>query len=81
MDKNSICIVIPEQLYVPQSKLGVYSMQSDLVSSWVPEPYMRQQLMKLNFNDDRKITVVKDKESCDPSGVLIDYSDLLGRSL
>jgi hypothetical protein len=37
--------------------------------------------MKLNLNDDRKITVVKDKESCEPLGVLIDYSDLLGRSL
>jgi hypothetical protein len=80
-DKNSICMVIPEQLYVPQNKLGVYSMRSDLVSSWVPEPYMKQQLMKFNLNDDRKITVVTDKESCDPSGVLIDYSDLLGRNL
>jgi hypothetical protein len=46
MDSSSICMVIPEEVYVPLSKLGVYSMRSDLVSSWVPEPYMRQQLAK-----------------------------------
>lgn len=79
-DKNSICMVIPEQVYEPLNKLGVYSMRSDLVSSWVPEPYMRQQLKRFNLNTDRKITVFKDRGDCDPFGTIIDYSVLAERN-
>jgi len=78
--KTSICMVIPEEVYVPLTKLGVYSMRSDLVSSWVPEPYMRQQLSKFNLNANPKITVEKKKQSCEPGNVLIDYSSLSGKS-
>ena len=78
--KTSICMVIPEEVYVPLNKLGVYSMRSDLVSNWVPEPYMRQQLSKFNLNANPKITVVKKKQSCEPVNVLIDYSSLSGKS-
>ena len=81
MDSSSICMVIPEEVYVPLSKLGVYSMRSDLVSSWVPEPYMRQQLARFELNANRKITVVKNKESCEPFSLLIDYSSLSGKGL
>jgi hypothetical protein len=75
-DTSPICMVIPEQVYLPLGKLGVYSMRSDLVSGWVPEPYMRQQLEKFNLNVDRKIKVLKDKVECEPFSVLIDYSAL-----
>ncbi len=78
--KTSICMVIPEEVYVPLNKLGVYSMRSDLVSYWVPEPYMRQQILKFNLNANPKITVVKKKQSCEPGNILIDYSSLSGKS-
>ena len=81
IDKSSICMVIPEAVYVPLSKLGVYSMRSDLVSTWVPEPYMRQQLARFDLNANRKITVVNKEESCEPVSLLIDYSSLSGKSL
>lgn len=81
LDNSPICMVIPEEVYVPLSKLGVYSMRSDLVSGWVPEPYMRQQLARLELNANRKITVVKNKESCEPFSLLIDYSSLSGKGL
>jgi hypothetical protein len=78
--ENSICMVIPEEVYAPLKRLGVYSMRSDLVSDWVPEPYMRKQLENFNLDPDRKITVHKNEGDCEPFAILIDYTVLAGRS-
>ena len=80
VDKSSICMVIPEQVYSPLKRLGVYSMRSDLVSDWVPVPYMRKQLENFNLDTSRKITVFKNKGDCDSLSILIDYTDLAGRN-
>jgi len=79
-DKSPICMMIPEQVYAPLNRLGVYSMRSDLVSVWVPEPYMRQQLEGFNLDTDRKISVLKKRVDCDPLSIIIDYSVLAGRN-
>jgi hypothetical protein len=75
-NKRSICMVISDQLYVPLDRLGIYSMQSDLVSSWVPEPYMKQQLERYNLSLDRQITIRRTNEDCDLLAIVIDYGDL-----
>lgn len=80
VDKSSICMVIPEQVYAPLSRLGVYSMRSDLVSSWVPEPYMRTQLERFNLDINREITVHKDRDDCEPFAIFIDYTALAWRN-
>ena len=77
-NKSSICMVIPEQVYLPLKKLGVYSMRSDLVSDWVPGPYMKQQLENFNLNINREIIVLKEIGDCDPSSIVIDYTVLAG---
>jgi hypothetical protein len=69
-------MVISDQLYVPLDRLGIYSMQSDLVSSWVPEPYMKQQLERYNLSLDRQITIRRTNEDCDLLAIVIDYGDL-----
>jgi hypothetical protein len=80
VNENSICMVIPEQVYAPLKRLGVYSMRSDLVSSWVPEPYMRKQLENFDLDPDRNITVHKNEGDCEPRAILINYIALAGRS-
>jgi hypothetical protein len=80
VNKSSICMVIPEQVYAPLKRLGVYSMRSDLISGWVPEPYMKKQLENLNLDTSRKITVHKNEDDCDPFAILIDYTVLAGRN-
>ena len=73
---EAVCMVIPEQLYEPLNRLGIYSLQSDLVSSWVPEPYMKLQLKRFSMNFDRQIRVSRNKDECGPLDTLIDYSVL-----
>jgi hypothetical protein len=73
-------MVIPEEVYAPLSRLGVYSMRSDLVSSWVPEPYMRKQLERFNLDINRKISVYKNRDDCEPFSIFIDYTILAGRN-
>jgi hypothetical protein len=77
-DNDPICMVIPEQIYSPLKKLGIYSMQTDLVSSWVPEPYIKYQLEHFSLDPERKITVSRIEEECDSSDAIIDYSGLVG---
>ena len=81
VNKSSICMVIPEEVYAPLSRLGVYSMRSDLVSSWVPEPYMRIQLERFNLDINRKISVHKNESDCEPFAIFINYTVLAGRNL
>ena len=80
VNKSSICMVIPEQVYAPLKRLGVYSMRSDLVSGWVPESYMRKQLESFNLDTNRKVAVHKNEGDCDPFAILIDYNFLAGRN-
>jgi hypothetical protein len=80
VNKSSICMVIPEQVYIPLKRLGVYSMRSDFVSGWVPVPYMRKQLEGFNLDTNREVTVHKNEGDCDPVAILIDYSPLAGRN-
>jgi hypothetical protein len=75
-DKRSICMVISDQIYVPLDRLGIYSMQSDLVSGWVPEPYMKLQLERYTLSPDRQITIRRTNEECDPLAIVINYGDL-----
>ena len=77
---SSICMVIPELVYAPLSRLGVYSMRSDLASGWVPEPYMRKQLESFSLDTNRKITVLKNREDFDSFSILIDYAVLAERN-
>jgi hypothetical protein len=75
-NNQSICMVLPGEVYLPIDKLGTYSMQSDLVSAWVPEPYMRLQLESFSLNVERSIKVRGKKGACSPSDIHIDYSEL-----
>ena len=80
VNKSYICMVIPEEVYTPLRRLGVYSMRSDLVSSWVPEPYMRKQFERFNLDINRKISVHKNRNDCEPFSIFIDYTVLAGRN-
>ena len=77
-NNESICMLIPKQLYEPLNRLGIYSLQSDLVSSWVPEPYMNYQMQRLLMNSERQIIVSRNRYECGPLDVVIDYS-ILGK--
>ena len=74
--RESICMVIPQEVFSPLNKLGIYSIRTDLVSSWVPEPYMRMQLKNFKVEEDIRIFVKKDMNDCDKSNTLIDYKSL-----
>lgn len=74
--EEPICMVIPASVYKPLKKLGIYSLKSDLVSGWVPEPYMRLKLENFELNREQIILVVKEVTSCNPSSIVIDYSAL-----
>jgi hypothetical protein len=75
-NSDPICMIIPPKVYEPLNKLGVYSLKSDLASSWVPEPYMRLMLEQSNLISERKIFVVKDIIECDASSVVVNYKTL-----
>ncbi len=76
---NPICMVIPASVYQPLNRLGVYSMKSDLVSSWVPEPYMRLKLEQANLNSGREISLVRVVSECDALSTVINYRTLESR--
>ena len=73
---DSLCMVIPPTVYQPLNKLGIYSLKSDLVSSWVPEPYMRLKLEGLNLNSKRDIFIASDVSECETSSIVINYGSL-----
>lgn len=78
-NSSPICMIIPPTVYEPLDKLGIYSLKSDLASSWVPEPYMRLKLEQANLIQERKIYVTEDVNGCDASSVAINYK-ILGMS-
>lgn len=71
-----ICMVIPSSVYTPLNKLGVYSMKSDLASSWVTEPYMRLKLEQSNLDLGREIFVAREVTECKSPSIVINYSAL-----
>jgi hypothetical protein len=71
-------MVIPEQIYSPLDRLGIYSLQTDLASSWVPEPYIKYQLERFSLSTERKITVSRIEEECGSSEFVINYFGLVG---
>ena len=74
--ENSICMVIPDEIYAPLNKLGVYSMRSDLVSPWVPGPYVRLQLELLNKDFNEEVLVQRNPKDCNPKHNIIDYGPI-----
>ena len=71
-----ICMVIPSSVYTPLNKLGVYSLKSDLASSWVTEPYMRLKLEQSNLDLGREIFVAREVTECKSPSIVINYSAL-----
>lgn len=74
--EEPICMVIPKKLFEPLDRLGIYSMKSDLLSFWVPDPYMRQQLKNLKLFPHRQIIVLESRGECPASSILADYGAL-----
>ena len=72
-----ICMIIPSEIYIPSKKLGIYSMKSDLVSEWVPDPYIRTMLYRRGYNFTGKVQVTKTQSECRDHFLVINYGPLL----
>jgi len=72
-----ICMIIPSEIYIPSKKLGIYSMKSDLVSEWVPEPYIRTMLFRRGSNFTGNVQVTKAQSECRRHFLVINYGPLL----
>ena len=72
----TVCLVIPSGVYSQIPRMGIYSMKSDLVSEWVPEPYIRTKLEMRSISFLGKVEVVKSTNECHIDDLVFDYSKL-----
>lgn len=72
----AVCLVIPPGVYTPLTRMGVYSLKSDLISEWVPDPYIRITLGAKSIDFLGKVEVVKSVNKCQQGYLVIDYSEL-----
>ena len=72
----AVCLVIPPGAYSPRTRMGVYSLKSDLISEWVPDPYIRIALGAKSINFLGRVQVVKSVNKCEQGFLVFDYSEL-----
>jgi hypothetical protein len=56
--------------------MGIYSLKSDLASSWVPDPYIRTKFEMKSINFVGAVAVVKSTNECQKDSLIFNYSKL-----
>lgn len=73
---STVCLVIPSGAYSQIPRMGIYSLKSDLASSWVPDPYIRTKLEMKSIDFLGTVAVVKSTNECQEDSLMFDYSKL-----
>ena len=73
---SKVCLVIPSGVYSQIPRMGIYSLKSDLASSWVPDPYIRTKFEMKSINFVGAVAVVKSTNECQKDSLIFNYSKL-----
>ena len=71
-----VCQVIPNRLYEPNKRLGIYSLKSDIILGWVNENIWTSPQVQ-NTKIPKKVIMAASRKSCPDDYTIADFSSLV----